>query len=224
MESEPRSTQSERRFAPSSQRATSTSTFGYPALASRECSRRCTKILTSSFWTAVCLTNLLQPIPCAILRYENKILFVRRKKPGHPLHDTYAVWAGGHVSEIDNGADILVNALERELSEELFIREAFNLNRTPVALIRTSEDARASRHIGVLYEVELQSENVALALNQKEFRETRGSSMSGRLVEICRIAEYYSAMGDWSKFIVDRFWPDQAPSQNNPPTLFVEPT
>jgi hypothetical protein len=75
-----------------------------------------------------------------------------------------------------------------------------------------------------LYEVELTSENVALALNQKEFRETRGSSMSGRLVEISRIAEYYDSMGDWSKFIVDQFWPGQKPAQRkNGPTLFTEP-
>ena len=36
----------------------------------------------------------LQPIPCAMLRYEDKVLVLRRKKAGHPLHDTYALWAG----------------------------------------------------------------------------------------------------------------------------------
>ena len=33
----------------------------------------------------------LQPILCAILRYGHKIPFLKRKKVGHPLHDTYAV-------------------------------------------------------------------------------------------------------------------------------------
>ena len=60
----------------------------------------------------------------------------------------------------------------------------------------------------MLYEITLKSENVALALNQKEFRETRGSSMSGRPVEINRIPEFYKEMGDWSRFIVDHFWPN----------------
>ncbi|HXM43197.1 MAG TPA: hypothetical protein VN924_18315 [Bryobacteraceae bacterium] len=164
----------------------------------------------------------LQPIPCAILRYGNKILFLKRKKAGHPLHDTYAVWAGGHVSQSDDGPNVLVKALARELSEEVFIKEAFDLPEAPIGLLRTNQDARASRHIGVLYEVVLKSENVALALNQKEFRETRGSSMSGKLVEIDRIAEFYDAMGDWSKFIVDRFWPDQNPASNSTPSLFPE--
>ena len=84
------------------------------------------------------------------------------------------------------------------------------MNPEPVGLIRTNEDARASRHIAVLYEVALKSADVALALNQKEFRETRGSSMSGKLVEIDRIDEYFDSMGNWSKSIVEHFWPGQA--------------
>jgi predicted NUDIX family phosphoesterase len=151
--------------------------------------------------------NYLQPIPSAILRYKDKLLVLKRKKPGHPLHDTYAVWAGGHVIDADDGAEMLLNTLNRELTEELFIKEAFELNGKPIGLVRTNEDARASRHICVLYELTLKSEDVALALNQKEFRSTRGTSMSGRLVEIKELEEIYDEMGDWSKFIVDHFWP-----------------
>jgi predicted NUDIX family phosphoesterase len=164
--------------------------------------------------------NLLQPIPCAVLRYEDKLLVLKRKKPGHPLHDTYAVWAGGHVSEADNGEDILLNALNRELTEEVFIKEAFELKPDPIALIRTNEDARASRHIGVLYELVLKSENVALALNQKEFRSTRGSSMSGRLLKVEELGTIYEEMGDWSKFIVDHFWPEKIQPGKSQPQLF----
>jgi predicted NUDIX family phosphoesterase/thymidylate kinase len=164
--------------------------------------------------------NLLQPIPCAILRYDKKILVLKRKKPGHPLHDSYAVWAGGHVIEADDGPEILLNTLNRELTEELFIKEAFELNRTPIGLIRTNEDARASRHIGVLYEINLKSADVALALNQKEFRSTRGTSMSGRLVEISELADIYDEMGDWSKFIVDQFWPELTSDRKPQAQLF----
>jgi predicted NUDIX family phosphoesterase len=164
--------------------------------------------------------SYLQPIPCAVIRHDNKVLFLRRKKPGHPLHDTYAVWAGGHVSRADDGPEILTNTLRREISEEIFIKEAFELKPEPVGLIRTNEDARASRHIAVLYEVDLMSADVALALNQKEFRETRGSSMSGKLVDIDRISEYYNSMGDWSKSIVEHFWPEQVKRPQAP--LFDE--
>jgi predicted NUDIX family phosphoesterase len=170
--------------------------------------------------------NFLQPIPCAILRYKEKVLILKRNKPGHPLHDKYDVWAGGHVGERDNcdgseGVDILLNTLNRELSEEVFIKDAFSLGPDPVALIRTNEDARASRHIAVLYEIELKSEDVALALNQKEFRSTRGTSRSGRLVDVNEMREVYGQMGKWSQFIVDHYWPEasQVPKK---PGLFSE--
>jgi predicted NUDIX family phosphoesterase len=160
--------------------------------------------------------NFLQPIPCAVLRYKDKVLLLKRKKQGHPLHDTYAVWAGGHVSKADDGVDILLNTLNRELTEEIFIKEAFELDPKPIGLIRTNEDARASRHIAVLYQIKLQNEDVALALNQKEFRSTRGNSMSGKLIEIQEIGSIYEDMGDWSKFIVDHLWPEQKPKTRAP--------
>lgn len=164
--------------------------------------------------------NYLQPIPCAVLRYHDKILVLRRNKPGHPLHNKYDVWAGGHVAQADEGSDILLNALNRELTEEVFIKEAFELNPNPVGLIRTDEDARASRHIAVLYEIKLKSADVALALNQKEFRSTRGSSMSGKLVQIAELSAIYEEMGNWSKFIVAQFWPEQKPQTKSQPPLF----
>lgn len=165
--------------------------------------------------------NYLQPIPCAVLRHNNKILILKRKKPGHPLNDTYAVWAGGHIEQGDDGPEILVKTLHRELSEELFIKEAYQLNPDPIGLIRTSEDSRASRHIGVLYEIVLKSDDVALALNQKEFRSTRGTSMSGRLVDISELTDIYDDMGDWSKFIVDHFWPTARGEQKRQAGLFA---
>lgn len=164
--------------------------------------------------------GFIQPIPCAMLRFGNKVLILKRKKRSHPLHDTYAVWAGGHVSESDDDPNILIKTLERELAEEVFIKDTFELNKTPLGLLRTNEDARASRHVGVLFEITLRNEEVALALDQKEFRETRGSSMSGKLVEIDRLHEIYNQMGEWSKSIVDQFWPDQTARPPSP--LFNE--
>lgn len=153
-------------------------------------------------------TDYLIPIPCAIVRYEDQILFLKRNEEGHSLHDTYTIWAGGHIAQSDDvGPDILVSALRRELSEELFIRDDYEI--VPLGIVRTSEDERASRHIGIVYQANLSSPNVALALHQKEFRETRGRSMSGRLVDISKLNEFRGDMGDWSRFIVDHYWPMQ---------------
>lgn len=153
-------------------------------------------------------SEYLIPIPCALIRYRDQILFLRRNEPGHPLHDTYAIWAGGHVSDIDDHGDsVVIEGLKRELAEEVFIKDGYTLE--PIGLVRTSSDDRAARHIGIVYEARLSTSDVSLALDQKEFRETRGLSMSGRLVEIGRVREYYRDMGDWSRYIIDRYWPDQ---------------
>lgn len=152
--------------------------------------------------------NVYIPIPCAIIAFENSILFLKRKEHGHPLHDTYAIWAGGHISELDNeGTSLVETALRRELEEEVFIKDKYTLY--PVGLVRTSDDERASRHIGIVFMAKLTTADVSLALDQKEFRETRGLSMSGRLVDTARVHEFYADMGNWSRYLVDRFWPSQ---------------
>jgi len=63
------------------------------------------------------------PIPCAVVLFKEKVLILKRKEEGHALHDTYAIWAGGHVFQSDNqGPDIAVQCLKRELMEELYIQ------------------------------------------------------------------------------------------------------
>jgi predicted NUDIX family phosphoesterase len=152
--------------------------------------------------------TLIQPIPCAIIRWKEQILLLRRNKKGHALHEKYLLWAGGHVNISDDSSAILLAALERELSEEVFIRGAYRVSDKPIALVRTDEDARASRHIGVLYEITLTSDDVALALHQKEFKETRGTSMSGKLVDPGDLPKIYDKLNDWSKSMVQYFWPE----------------
>ncbi len=79
--------------------------------------------------------NCIQPGSLVLcFAIKKKVLLLRRKKPGHPLHDKYDVWAGGHVSQTDDGADILLNTLYRELAEEVFIKEAFELSPNPIGL------------------------------------------------------------------------------------------
>jgi predicted NUDIX family phosphoesterase len=166
--------------------------------------------------------NYIQPIPMAILEYGDEILLLKRNKPGHALHDKYDVWSGGHVNKGDDGDTILLNALNREITEEVFIKEAYDLDPTPIALVRTNENARASRHVGVLYKLTLKSNDVALAMNQKEFKATRGSSMSGRLIKTEELGSVYSGMGDWSKFITESLWPGAAEKANVTPSLFAK--
>ena len=148
--------------------------------------------------------NYIQLIPCGIISYNNQYLLLRRKEVDikHPLHDTYSLWAGGHVRTIDKKEnDILQIGLRRELNEELFIAEKYNV--TPLGLVRTLEDKRAARHLGVVYHIELSDSNVALAMDQEEFREPKGRSVSGSLMTLKDISKYRKSMRNWSKYIFD---------------------
>jgi predicted NUDIX family phosphoesterase len=150
----------------------------------------------------------LIPIPCAVIRFGSKVLILKRKEEGHALHDTYAIWAGGHVVGTDaGGKDMILDCLQRELMEELYIQGEYTLR--PIGIVKTDKDERASRHIGVVFDAELSNDTVALALDQKEFRERRGTSVSGTLVEVNGLEPYFPKMGDWSKSIVQEMWPRQ---------------
>lgn len=152
--------------------------------------------------------SYFQIIPCGVIRYNNKIMILQRDEPGHPLHKTYAIWAGGHVKLEDNANnDPLQNGLRRELDEELYIKRKYEIE--PMGLVRTNENKRAARHLGVVHNIILDSPEVALALDQKEFKEARGRSLSGQLVSLDDADRVYKKMGDWSKDIFDKIYKNQ---------------
>lgn len=169
--------------------------------------------------------DYLIPISCAILAFKDRVLILKRKEEGHSLHDTYAIWAGGHVRSSDDqkGRGMVESCLKRELMEELYVQGEYDLEL--VGLVRTDQDERASRHIGVVYRASLKTDKVALALDQKEFRETRGTSVSGKLISTSDLQQYFGKMGDWSKYMVEKIWPNQSvllppkPGSENQPKL-----
>jgi predicted NUDIX family phosphoesterase len=151
--------------------------------------------------------NYLIPIPCAVVMFQKKLLILRRKEEGHVLHDTYAIWAGGHVMESDSDhQNIILNCLRRELREELHIQGGYELQLA--GIVRTDQDERCSRHIGIVYTARLHNDCVSLASGQKEFRMKRGTSVSGTLIDIDTLKDFFVKMGDWSKFIAAEMWPE----------------
>ena len=68
----------------------------------------------------------------------------------------------------------------------------------------------------MLYEIKLTSADVALAMNQKEFKETRGTSMSGKLVSPPALLDIYDKLNDWSKSMVEHFWPELRTDRESP--------
>lgn len=146
----------------------------------------------------------IQPIPIAYFEHDGRYLLFRRNEetPDNRLHEKYAIWAGGHVRSADEkGGDPIRQCLFREMKEELFFED---LTPEPeiVGLVYTPSDARSARHVGVVYRVELESDDVALSRDQKEFKETRGVSLSGRFVGTDQLKEKWDGMEEWTKILL----------------------
>lgn len=161
--------------------------------------------------------ELIQIIPCAVIEYDKKILLLRRKERNSRdrLHNKYAIWVGGHARQQDkvDGGKIIQTALERELNEELFIRTS--QKETLIAFLYDQSQSRSAMHVGVAYRVEVNSPDVSLAIDQQEFKEKKGLSVSGRFFSPEEIVtQYYSELEPWSRFLLLHFY-KVSPSEEN---------
>lgn len=151
----------------------------------------------------------IQLIPCGIIEYKGKILLLRRSEidPSNRLHEKYVIWAGGHVREQDtaDNDDVLKTGLRRELSEELFIKSQYSVD-GPIGFVYFPGNIRSRKHLGVVYKVELTSDEVALGLDQSEFKERRGKSVSGTFQSPEQLKDYCSGMEQWSKSILKNLY------------------
>lgn len=148
--------------------------------------------------------NQLQPIVCLVLRENRHVFLLRRVEPNkeHRLHDQFVIWAGGHVRDEDHGDSALKtleNALTREIDEELRLR--CNLDPKLVGVVYDKSKPRSEIHLGLVFYAEISSRDVSLSITQREFKERRGTSLSGKFLEIAEIAESSLDLEPWSAYI-----------------------
>lgn len=166
--------------------------------------------------------ELVQIVPCGIIEHDNTLMLLRRKERDAKdrLHNRYAIWAGGHARLQDktNGKTIGA-ALDRELNEELFIRAT--QKETLIAFVYDQSDPRSGLHLGVMYRVEVDSPEVYLAMEQQEFKEKRGLSVSGRFFTPQEIAtRFYSELEAWSRALLIHYYNVPVPAADgSQPTL-----
>lgn len=152
--------------------------------------------------------SLVQIVPIALFKYEDQLLMlrIREEDTHHRLHNKYSVWAGGHVRQGDlkEGSDPVLNCLNRELNEELYIRAA--LKPEFIGVVRDVSNVKSMTHLGMVFLVKVESRDIHLSLQQREFKERKGRSLSVQFLPISEMPKHSKEMEVWSKIIIRDFF------------------
>jgi predicted NUDIX family phosphoesterase len=146
----------------------------------------------------------MQIVPVCVIGHKGRYLTNLRYEPSESLHDTLANWAGGHVRKQDLAGssskwDSVLAGLSREILEELAIAELPAPR--PLGLVHTSEDPRAARHLGVVFQVELDDPATAATLENKTIKERPNKHVRTAWKSTRELGEEPGRQKDWSKSI-----------------------
>jgi predicted NUDIX family phosphoesterase len=143
----------------------------------------------------------VQIVPVCVIQYGKSFLTNLRHEPDESLDKTLANWTGGHVRRQDqsNGDtkwQSVITGLRREIDEEL------KLAQIPepgiVGLVHTSEDARAARHLGVVFHLRLEDASVAAALDGKTIHERPNKHVTTAWMRVGQLLAKGSPQKEWS--------------------------
>ena len=135
---------------------------------------------------------VVQALPVVVVRNaDGDVLRLRRRerRSDNPLHEKVVIWAGGHVrcDDAENG-EPLVHCAIRELEEELRLQVERTALR-PVGATYFANGDRTSKHVGIVYEWQSETNDVAAVLSRTEFFERSGTSLSGSFASVRQLAE-----------------------------------
>jgi predicted NUDIX family phosphoesterase len=146
--------------------------------------------------------DYVQIIPSAILRYEDEIFVFERKEtdPKYHLFGKHTVWKGCHVSKRE-GIPIpkmMKQALLDRISRELFLSRVFPIK--ALGYCWDADDQMSSKHLGIIYQIEIDNLYTALDLKKKEFRKMRGHGFTGMFIDYQDIWKHDTeiALESWS--------------------------
>lgn len=122
-------------------------------------------------------------------------LFKRLNTQGEErLHNLYSLGAGGHINPVDeSGDDPLYAGLMRELNEELFLPESYDL--TFAGWIYSKAEPVSRVHAGMVYKMNVNSGEIRI-------RET--DKMLGEWCDIPTIVSCRGSMEGWSKIVLSQ--------------------
>ena len=145
-------------------------------------------------------TDLLQPIPCSIIRNENgEYCALRRIREGRDdLKSKVTLVVGGHIDrghEKSGFESLLVATLKREVKEELGVEAVSEIR--PIGVVMDHSSDYASRHVGFVYETVISQEFKPRA--PEEF--STESIVGSKLYTTTELSKFREEFDPWS-FII----------------------
>ncbi len=153
----------------------------------------------------------VQIIPSAILRYKDEIFLFERKEtdPKSHLFGKHTIWKGCHVSKKEELtiSDMMKTALLNRISRELFLSQIFPMKALGYCWDVNNKDS--NKHLGIIYQIEIDNEHIVLDLKRKEFRKMRGYGFTGWLADPKELwnQDISTSLESWSLTI--RNWMDK---------------
>ena len=128
----------------------------------------------------------VQIIPCGLLTYEDQVFLFQRKEadPKYRLYGKATIWQGCHVTKGEGTSipELLKSTLQERVSGSLFVSRVFAAE--PAAYCWDRDDAKSSRHFGLVYKISIDNPHTAMDLKKKEFRKKRGHGLIGESVDL----------------------------------------
>ncbi|MBA5710380.1 hypothetical protein DT036_04400 [Bacillus velezensis] len=143
-----------------------------------------------------------QPIPYVVIRRDDEVFVYERLAGGGEsrLHNKLSLGFGGHMNPMEGAAsfsEVLKQNTDRELAEELYIREEDKQNIVTLGLINDDENDVGKVHIGILSALQL------APAAQVEVKEK--DQIAGRWMKLSELKEenVYQSLEAWSRFVAD---------------------
>ena len=146
--------------------------------------------------------DLVQPIPCAIIRnHAQEYSVLRRVNEGRAdLRSRISLVVGGHIDRCPGNhglSSLLSTTLKREVAEELGVNDLPEIK--PVGLVMDHSSVVASRHVGFVYEIVIADEFKPLAVEEFSTR----SKFNGQSYSATGLARFFKGneFDPWSAII-----------------------
>ena len=141
--------------------------------------------------------NYKQIIPYIVFYTDHKIFLMQRKNSTSEqrLKNKMSIGIGGHIRSIDTNSDFIINWAAREFKEEIDFDGAYSSK--IIGIINDDSNDVGKVHLGIIIGMHSNDENIKIKSELK----------SGKLILKSEIYNYFEDMEEWSKLILNYFWP-----------------